>query len=128
MAVRSRRTAGAAPTPVGRGLPSRLDLRDVDRLGALGPCFLLIGDLRSLGQRAISVAVDAAEMDEQVPSSIIRRDEAEALVVAEPLDGSRSHVSAFPSSCSIDQSGGPGASDLNAHKVAGLSVRRTSLA
>src|ERR1700760_2250582 len=41
-----------------------LDLVDVDRLGALGPGLLLIGDLRPLGKRPVTVAVDAGEMDE----------------------------------------------------------------
>src|SRR5215207_5656348 len=52
----------------------------------------LVGDLRAFGQRLEAVAVDAGVMDEQVLATVVRRDEAEALVVAEPFDGSGSHV------------------------------------
>src|SRR5215210_5477047 len=69
----------------------RLQLRDVDGLGALVPGLGVIGDLRALGQRLESVCVDAGVVDEEVLAPLVRRDEAEALVVVEPLDGSGCH-------------------------------------
>src|SRR5215207_5534955 len=53
---------------------------------ALLSVLLVVGDLRSLGQRAVAVADDPREMDEQVSAALIGRDEAESLVVGEPLD------------------------------------------
>src|SRR5689334_18615555 len=78
------------PAPRGGGWPNpgRLYLRHVHCLGALRTGLLLVGDLGALGQRAITIAVDAREMDEQIAPPIVRRDEAETLVVTEPLDGS----------------------------------------
>src|ERR1700689_2124218 len=73
----------------------KLDLVDVDRLRALRALFLLVRDLRSLSQRAVAIAADTAEMDEKVAPAVVGRDEAEALLVAEPLDGSRCHVLPF---------------------------------
>src|SRR3954462_10313705 len=69
-----------------------LQARDVDRLRALVALLLLVGDTRSLRQRAVPVRVDAAVMDEQVAVALVRRDEAEPLVVAEPLDGPCGHA------------------------------------
>src|SRR4051812_5187035 len=69
----------------------RLDLGDVDGLGPLVAGFLLVGDLRALRQRAIAVAGDAGVVHEQVPAAFVGRDEAEALVVTEPLDRPRCH-------------------------------------
>src|SRR4029079_9610780 len=71
----------------------RLDLCDVDRLGTLVAVLLLIGDLRALGEGPIAVAVDPGEVDEEVPSPFVRRDEPEPLVVREPLDRSGAHCS-----------------------------------
>src|SRR6266480_3416189 len=51
----------------------------------------VVGDLCAVVQRAIALADDCAVMDEQVLGLVIGRDEAKALVVAEPLDGSGSH-------------------------------------
>src|SRR5579864_3386031 len=67
------------------------DLGDVHCFGTLGSLFRLVGDLGPLRKRAIAVAGDASEVDEQVPAAIVWRDEAEPLVVAEPLDSSRCH-------------------------------------
>src|SRR3954451_8308994 len=68
-----------------------LDLLDVDGLGAFVARLLLVGDLGSLAQRAVAVAEDPAEVDEQVTAALVGRDEAEALVVAEPLDRPGTH-------------------------------------
>src|SRR3954447_1381111 len=73
-----------------------LQARDVDRLGPLVALLLVVGDARSLRQRAVPVRVDAGVMDEQVAVALVRRDEAEPLVVAEPLDGPGGHCSASP--------------------------------
>src|SRR4051795_7498405 len=85
-----------------------LQARDVDRLGALVALLLLVGDTRSLGQRAIPVRVDAAVMDEQVAVALVRRDEAEPLVVAEPLDGPGWPCSASPPMFDCAGRGRPG--------------------
>src|SRR4051794_5204402 len=69
-----------------------LQARDVDRLGPLVALLFLVGDARPLRQRAVSVRVDAAVMDEQVAVALVRRDEAKPLVVAEPLDGPGGHA------------------------------------
>src|SRR5262249_40985101 len=53
----------------------------------------VVGDLGTLGERAVAVAVDPGVVDEEIPAALIRRDEAEALLVAEPLHGSGRHVS-----------------------------------
>src|SRR3954468_10570945 len=70
---------------------SESDLLDVYGLGALVARLLLVGDLGALAQRSIAVAEDAAEVDEQVAATLIGCDEAEALVVREPLDRPGTH-------------------------------------
>jgi hypothetical protein len=52
----------------------------------------LVLDLCALGQRLEAIAGDAAVMDEEVLTYLVRRDEAEALVVVEPLHCSGGHV------------------------------------
>src|SRR4051794_9495431 len=63
----------------------------VRRVGALGPDLGVVADLGTLGQRLEAAARDAAVVDEQVLALIVGRDEPEALVVAEPLNGSGCH-------------------------------------
>src|SRR5215216_8126066 len=70
----------------------RLLRGDVDGLGALVAGLGVVGDLRALGQRLEAVGVDAGVVDEQVLATLVGRDEAEALVVVEPLHGSGRHV------------------------------------
>src|SRR5215470_9813131 len=67
------------------------DFHDVDRLRALIAVLLLEGDLGALAQRAVAVTVDAGEVDEEVATSAVGRDESEALFVREPLDRSGTH-------------------------------------
>src|SRR5437763_1656174 len=92
--MRPRR--GIDPLSIAR-LPADavLQLCDVYCFRAFRSVLFLVGDLRSLSQRAVAVTGDPREMHEQVPRSIVGRDEAEALVVAEPLDGTRCHVLPF---------------------------------
>src|SRR5215472_11642369 len=96
--LRRARTTRINCAPVyGRVAPSRpvprgSDLRHVNGLRSLRTGLLLIRNLHTLGQRAIAVPHDASEMNEKVASAVIGRDETEALVVAEPLDGTRCHV------------------------------------
>src|SRR6185436_15680504 len=85
----TRRADGRRPDPA--VCPAFLQSRDVDGLGALVALLLFVVDLRALGERAVAVAGDAAVVDEEVATAVIRRDEAEALVVAEPLHRSRCH-------------------------------------
>src|SRR5947207_423040 len=65
--------------------------QDVDGLGALVACLGVVGHLGALGERAVAVADDRLVMDEEVLACLIGGDEAEALLVAEPLDGSCCH-------------------------------------
>src|SRR3954465_14230413 len=86
-----RRPAGAG-RPVCSGAGERLQRGDVDGLGALVPGLGVVADARALGEGLEALGVDARVVDEQVLARVIRRDEAEALVVVEPLDGSGGHV------------------------------------
>src|SRR5919202_2533182 len=70
----------------------RLERGDVDGLRALFTGLGIEGHLRALGQRLEAVGVDAGVVDEEVLTALVRGDEAEALVVVEPLHGSGCHV------------------------------------
>src|SRR3954468_19287064 len=72
-----------------------LERLDVDGLGALVPGLGVVGHLGALGERTEALALDGLVMDEEVRTGLIGGDEAEALLVAEPLHGSCCHV-AFP--------------------------------
>src|SRR5688572_28760027 len=72
-------------------LCSELQLQHVDGLGALVALLLFVGDLGAFDERAVAVARDAREVDEQVAAALVGRDEAESLVVAEPLDRAGAH-------------------------------------
>src|ERR671915_522285 len=63
----------------------------VDGLRALVARLGVVLDPGALGKRLEAVADDAGVMDEQVLARLVRRDEAEALVVVEPLHGSGCH-------------------------------------
>src|SRR3954453_9293201 len=54
----------------------------------------LVLHARALGERAVAVRFEAAVVDEEVLAAFIGCDEAEALLVAEPLNGALCHV--FP--------------------------------
>src|SRR3954447_22361486 len=79
-------------SPRARGVASRLERGDVDGLRPLVAGLGVVGDLRALGERLEAARVDAGVVDEQVLATLVRRDEAEALVVVEPLNGSGCHV------------------------------------
>src|SRR4051794_31485902 len=64
---------------------SGLNDRDVDGLRALVAVLGVVGDPRALSEGAEAVAVDARVVDEEVLAAFIGCDEAEALLVAEPL-------------------------------------------
>src|SRR4051794_11681962 len=69
----------------------RLQRRDVGGLRPLVAGLGVIGDLRALGERLEAAGVDGAVVDEEVLATVVGRDEAEALVVVEPLHGSGRH-------------------------------------
>src|SRR5689334_9198651 len=69
-----------------------LDGLDVGRRGTLRALLGLEAHLRALGERPEAAALDRAVMYEHVLAGVIRRDEAEALVVGEPLHGSGCHL------------------------------------
>jgi len=74
---------------------STLDGLDVRRLRALLALGHLELDCLSLGEGAEAIPCDAAEVNEDVLSTF-SRDEAVALLVAEPLDGPAQNVSLLP--------------------------------
>src|SRR6516225_10285656 len=73
-------------------LQSRSGRLDADGPRSLVPGLGLVGDLRALGKRAIALAEDRRLVYEQIRGLVVGRDEPEALVVAEPLDGSGRHL------------------------------------
>src|SRR3954453_13228945 len=91
-ATRKRRRARPAGPLLSAGGAAALDVPDVDRLRALVAGLRLVLDPGALGERAIAVRLDAAVVDEQVLRAFIGRDEPEALLVAEPLNGASCHV------------------------------------
>src|SRR3954467_4039662 len=70
----------------------QLDDPDVRRLGALAGLTQLVLDLRTFRERAEAITRNAREMDERVLPSVIRSDEPEALLVAEPLHDTSCHT------------------------------------
>src|SRR4029450_1307121 len=71
--------------------PGKSDGRHVDGLGALVAGLGVVRHLGALGEGLEAAPGDALVMDEQVLAGFIRRDDPEALLVAEPLDGSGRH-------------------------------------
>src|SRR4051812_29471536 len=68
------------------------DRTNVRRLGTLLPLGRLELDARALGEGLEAITRDAAEVHEEVLRPILRRDEAVALLVAEPLHSACSHL------------------------------------
>src|SRR5947207_2392699 len=83
-ALQRRRPAVGGPSTKSDGVG--LDGLDVHCLRSLVAGLGVIGDLRTLSERPVAVADDPGVVDEEVLSAVIRCDEAEALLVAEPLD------------------------------------------
>src|SRR5919106_5121300 len=73
-----------------------LDHSHVGCLGAFLAFTELVFDLRALGERTESVALDGGEVHERVLAALIGGDEAEALLVAEPLHDPGCHLSIHP--------------------------------
>src|SRR3712207_9060542 len=69
---------------------------------------LFRSDLGALLEGAVAVGLDRAVVDEQVLARVVRGDEAEALVVVEPLDGSSGHVEIPPVGDGAARRGGTG--------------------
>src|SRR4051812_2843414 len=90
--INARGPAEASPLKVNRSRGS--DRADVDRLRSLVAGLGLVLHARALGERAVAIGLDAAVVDEEVLAAFIGCDEAEALLVAEPLNGALCHV--FP--------------------------------
>src|SRR6187551_1020814 len=59
----------------------RLDRLNVLRLRALLALLGVVGDLGALVERAVAVSLDRAVVDEEVLGVVVRRDEAETLLV-----------------------------------------------
>src|SRR5213592_535420 len=86
---RARRIS--APATSCRARCARSDGRDVGGLRALVAGLGVVGHLGAFGERPIALAHDALVMDEEVLAGLVRRDESEPLLVAEPLHGSSCH-------------------------------------
>ena len=59
----------------------------VRRLGSLGSLLHVVGDALALLEGLESLHDDGAEVDEDVAAAVVLGDEAEALLLVEPLDG-----------------------------------------
>src|SRR5918994_6136404 len=70
---------------------------DVGRFGTLLALTDLEFDLRALGKRLEALTRDARVMNEDILVAVVRRDEAVALRVVEPLNGSSCHRETPPS-------------------------------
>src|SRR3954453_2660534 len=81
-------------------LDDDLERGDVEGLRALVAGLRVEAHAGALGQGLEALRVDARVVDEEVLARVVRRDEAEALVVVEPLDGSGGH-SLFPPGISV---------------------------
>src|SRR5688500_3275868 len=111
-ALRDRAPKRERPADAGRSDPAErrvgLDGLDVRRVRALGAVLGVVGDLRALGQRLEAAALDGGVVDEEVLALVVRGDEAEALLVAEPLHGSGCHCDAPPWVLVLRNAGGAG--------------------
>src|SRR3954471_14791663 len=76
-------------------LDKALEDPDVRGLWAFRPLPELVFDLRAFGERPEAISGDRREMDERILPAVIGRDEAEALLVAEPLHDTGSHPTAL---------------------------------
>lgn len=65
--------------------------RDVRRLQAFGPALRLVADFLAFGEGLEAIAADFREMREQIVAAGVGRNEAEALAIVEPLDGTGIH-------------------------------------
>ncbi|MPM34362.1 hypothetical protein SDC9_80944 [bioreactor metagenome] len=74
-----------------------LDHGDVGRLHALRALDGLELDPVALVERTVAVGVDGGEVSENVGGAVLGRDEAEALLSVEPLDGAGVHENLCPS-------------------------------
>src|SRR5437764_11922342 len=90
-----------------RTVPSRSGESEHPHVGcgrALLALLGVVGHLCALGQRLEAVAGDRGLMDEQVLAAVIGRNEAVALLVAKPFDGSGCHV-CLPGGCVLRNAG-----------------------
>src|SRR5438270_5200649 len=92
---RRERRGPAEASPRSRSGFRRSDRLDVYGLGSLVALLGVVGHLRTLLQRPVALTVDSGVVDKQVLVAVIGCDEAEPLVVAEPLDCASWHV-VFP--------------------------------
>src|SRR6478609_11549518 len=76
-------------------LDKALEDPDVRGLWAFRPLPELVFDLRPFGERPEATPGNRREMDERILPAVIGRDEAEALLVAEPLHDTGSHPTAL---------------------------------
>src|SRR6185503_8617607 len=85
-------------------LGQELDDPDVGCLRALARLAELVLDLCAFRERAETVTRDPREVDKRILPPVVRGDEAEALLVAEPLDDTSCHTT--PPHYLVDARGG----------------------
>src|SRR6266545_1444806 len=93
---KSARCQGGLPRPRAPARSHRGDDADGACLRTLRPVLHLVLHLRPLSEALEALAADRAVVDEDVLATVVLRDEAVALVVVEPLDGSGCHISHLP--------------------------------
>src|SRR4051794_6513717 len=104
---------------------SSSDLLNVRRGRALLTLLLVVAHLRALSQRLEAAALNRRVMNEEVLAAFIGGDEAEALVVVEPLDGSCCHV-VLPSVCVCELRNAEGLGGSNCGNAVHVLYRRAS--
>src|SRR6478672_2949801 len=77
------------------------DLLNVRCGRALLALLLVVAHFRALGERLEAAALYRRMVDEEILAALVRRDEAESLVVVEPLNGSCCHVIFPPWVCEL---------------------------
>src|SRR3954454_9100720 len=103
---------------------AKLNDPDVRGLWALRALAELELDLCPFGERPEAVPRDPGEVDERVLASVIGCDEAEALLVAEPLHDTGSHLTALLLDPAHRRPGRPDGASCTSPECLGLAVGR----
>src|SRR5579875_2365920 len=107
-ALSAWRTGQATLVRWGAVAPHRGGGSDRDDVGGrrtLRALLTLVADPGALGERPVAVTLDRGVVDEEVLARLIGGDEAEALLVAEPLHCSCGHVAPPSFTCKRDTRG-----------------------
>src|SRR5262249_4956025 len=91
--------SGSPPDDVSSPTKTQGPLGDHGHARSLRPLLALlrlVGDLLTLRQRLVTLALNPAEVDKQILTAVIGRDESVPLLAVEPLDSSSCHLSSPP--------------------------------